>query len=376
MLRRSEINQYEFIDALRGIAILLVLLTHVASLSRPSFSVLRLISSNAAFGVQLFYMVSALTLFFSLEQRSQIEKRPILNFFIRRVFRIVPLFYFAILVYTIQMGTGPNYWAPNGIEWWHYALTFLFLNGWHPEAINAIVPLGWSIAVEMTFYPLIPFLYKKVKESSHAIILIVISLILHAILIVIYKPFLLRHVTGYVVEPYFYLWFFAQLPVFGVGILLYQILRNRPERNWSLGIALVILSLFLYIVFLQSTTYMNVMPAHFLYGVVFAVLILGLYFHPLRLLVNPLTQWIGKISYSLYLVHFILLSYIIDWFPLGESFGKTAQFGIYFTILFILSSCISYITYRFIEIPGMGLGKTLIRKLENPTPQLEINSTT
>ena len=366
MSQRAEIDQYEFIDALRGLAIVLVIATHVASIANPSLPILRSLAEKGAYGVQLFYIVSALTLFLSMNQRSRIERRPTLNFFLRRMFRIVPLYYLAIVVYTLAMGTGPNYWAPNGITWWHYVLTLLFLNGWHPEAINAIVPLGWSIAIEMTFYPIIPLLYQRIKTVSGALGLILASLILQSVLVAVYKPVLLQYVTGYVVQPYFYLWFFAQLPVFGLGVLVYQILRDRqPERNKNLGGIFVLLSVFLYVAFLNTVTYLDLLPTHFFYGIAFVALTLGLYFYPMKLLVNPLTQWIGKISYSLYLVHFLFLPYIKNWLPLGANFGKTAQFAIYFLAILILSSGISYITYRLIEVPGMNLGKKLIRKLEN-----------
>lgn len=370
MAQRVEINQYKFIDALRGLAILLVIATHVASIARPSFPTLRLIAVNGAFGVQLFYIVSSLTLFLSAHQRNQIEKRPTLNFFIRRVFRIVPLYYLAIVIYTLKNGTGPNYWAPNGISWWQYGLTLLFLHGWHPEAINAIIPLGWSIAIEMTFYPFIPLLYRKINDTGKALLLILGSLILQLVLVAVYKPILLQYVTGYIVQVYFYLWFFAQLPIFGLGILAYQILRNhKPENNKSLGNAFILLALFLYIAFLQTSTYLNILPTYFLYGVAFLVLTVGLYFNPIKLFVNPITQWIGKISYSLYLVHYIFLVDLKSWIPLDARFGKTAQFALYYMILLGISSATSYVTYRFIEVPGMNLGKKLIQKLEAQSEQ-------
>lgn len=375
MKQRTEINQYEFIDALRGIAILLVVLTHISSIVNPSLSVVRLFVTRGIYGVQLFYVVSALTLFLSMDQRSQIEKRPTLNFFIRRIFRIVPLFYLAVIAYTINMGTGPNYWAPSGIDWWQYLLTLLFLNGWHPEAINAIVPLGWSIAIEMTFYPLIPFLYEKIKDIGGVLVFIVASLILQVILVAVYKPILMQYVTGYIVQAYFYLWFFAQLPIFGLGILAYQILRNqRPASNKSLGGALLLAFVFMFIAFLKINTYMSLMPIHFFYGIAFVILTAGLYFHSSRLFVNPLTRWIGKISYSLYLVHFILLPYVKNWIDLGPYFGKTVQFALYFIIVLVVSSGISFMTYRFIEIPGMNLGKKLIRKLESRDSQVVVES--
>lgn len=376
MAQKTDIDQYEYIDALRGLAILLVIVTHVASIASPSLSILRSIAANGAFGVQLFYIVSSLTLFLSMNQRARIEKSPTLNFFIRRLCRIVPLFYLAVLAYTLQMGTGPNYWAPNGIHWWQYVLTLLFLNGWHPEAINAIVPLGWSIAIEMTFYPLIPFLYKKIKTIGGAILLILASLIMQIILTTVYKPILLQYATGYTVQVYFYLWFFAQLPVFALGVLVYQIIReHRGGENKELGRALILLSLFLYVAFLQTGTYLNTMPVHFLYAISFLTLTLGLHLNPIKLLVNPLTQWIGKISYSLYLVHFLFLPYIKDWLPLSPTLGKTTQFVIYFVAILAISSAISYITYRLIEIPGMNLGRALIRKLENRVSPVPVKST-
>lgn len=252
------------------------------------------------------------------------------------------------------------------MEWWHYILTFLFLNGWHPEAINAIVPLGWSIAIETTFYLVIPFLYKKVKKLASAVYLIVISLLLQAILVTFYKPILMNYATGYIVQAYFYLWFFAQLPVFGLGILAYLIIKEQPERNDYLGSAFLLLSLFMYAAFLQIHTYLDLIPPHLFYGLVFTVLIFGLYFHPTKLLVNPFTKWIGKISYSLYLVHFIFLPYLHSWIDLGI-FGKTVQFLLYFILLLVISSSISYITYQFIELPSMKLGQKIIQKIEKPS---------
>lgn len=74
MTKKSEINQYDFIDALRGIAILLVIATHIAPIAPPSGDILRRIAQSGAYGVQLFYIVSALTLFLSTNQRSHTEK--------------------------------------------------------------------------------------------------------------------------------------------------------------------------------------------------------------------------------------------------------------------------------------------------------------
>ncbi len=366
MKNQAEINRYEFIDALRGFAILLVIFTHTTLIVNPSLPLLRLIASRGVYGVQLFYIVSALTLFLSTDQRRQSEKNPTRNFFIRRFFRIAPLFYLAVIFYTLKFGTGPNYWAPKGIGWLQYSLTVLFLNGWHPEAINAIIPLGWSIAVEMTFYLMIPYLYKTLKDKGATLIFIIVSLILQKILTTIYEPFLLQYFLGYLVHRYFDLWLFSQLPIFGMGILAYQILRQREQtHNKILGGSLILTALFMFSAFLEVNSYLNLIPIYVFYGIGFLAFTLGLYFYPNRFFVNPITRWIGKVSYGLYFIHYPVLLQIKHWFPLDAYFGKTTQFAVYFIAALIVSSGIAALTYQFIEVLGMNLGKRLIRKLEN-----------
>lgn len=48
---------------------------------------------QGAEGVQLFFVMSALTLFLSLDSRRRTEARPVANFFVQRFFRIARLFY-------------------------------------------------------------------------------------------------------------------------------------------------------------------------------------------------------------------------------------------------------------------------------------------
>ena len=74
-----------------------------------------------------------------------------LEFFVRRFFRIAPAFYLAILFY-ICLG---NRTVLLGAKWhrhWQVLLTIAFLHGWYVESINAVVPGGWSIAVEVMFH--------------------------------------------------------------------------------------------------------------------------------------------------------------------------------------------------------------------------------
>jgi peptidoglycan/LPS O-acetylase OafA/YrhL len=315
----------------------------------------------------------------SITERSKGKKTDLRDFYIRRFFRIAPLFYLAIIVYAwyyySDLGnpvhTGVQYWqwyyAPSGIPWWHFPLTIFFLNGWNAETIDSIIPLGWSVAVEMTFYVFVPLLYAKIKNAKAALVFILLSIILQQVLV----GFLREHpamISGnhiYLANHFFYFWFFAQLPVFGLGILtflLFQQIKNKKDPK--LGLTLLALSLFLCFAFLKTDSYLDLIPRHIFYALAFMPLALGLYHAPIKLLVNPVTKWIGKVSFSIYLVHFLVLDAMIQVMPDGFLPNKTLGFGVAFLIATLVSALISMVTYRLIEVTGIQLGKYLIHRLK------------
>ncbi len=83
-------------------AILGVILVHSSQSVAPTNVTLLWFMGEGARGVQLFYVASALTLCMSWVARSSHETFPIRNFYIRRFFRIAPMFYLAILSYIFR----------------------------------------------------------------------------------------------------------------------------------------------------------------------------------------------------------------------------------------------------------------------------------
>ena len=93
----------KYIDVLRGIAILGVLIVHNLLYGNNGY-ILSKILNFILFGqrgVQLFYFASAFTLFFSMNRIYENETYPKTNFFIRRFFRIAPMYYIGICYYLI-----------------------------------------------------------------------------------------------------------------------------------------------------------------------------------------------------------------------------------------------------------------------------------
>ena len=358
-------KRYDAIDAIRGYAILGVVLTHTQGWIIPDLSIVASIASAGARGVQLFYVASALTIFMSMSARKQ-EQNALLNFYIRRFFRIAPAFYVALIVYTLHEGLAPRYWAPGGIEWWHITLTALFLHGWNPETINSVVPGGWSIAVEMMFYLLAPYLFLKLKNIRQtlsallwALVFVKVSAWLFNNLLIVYYP----KDWEYLILNFSYLWPLSQLPIFLLGILLFQVIKKYESIDRQTALLFLVWAFFLLFAFLSVGTYRNLLPDYFLYSIAFVFFILGLYYYPQKLLVNPVIVFIGKLSFSVYLVHFIVLHQLGKRLPGGFSLNSNLNLLLAYVLTLAISVGISYLTYRFIEVPGINLGKKIIGKL-------------
>ena len=83
----TSTGRYAYIDALRGIAALAVLVYHIFLHFGSQFSRgLLVVTEQGARGVQLFYVLSAFTLFLSLQGREAKGKRSFRAFFVRRFF--------------------------------------------------------------------------------------------------------------------------------------------------------------------------------------------------------------------------------------------------------------------------------------------------
>ncbi len=379
-------NKLPFIDALRGIAFLGVLISHAARdieiwgfLGDKAHLTpwVYTLSEQGARGVQLFFVISAFTLCLSHERRKH-ENRPILNFGIRRWFRIAPLFYCALIFYTIRPALQlKRDWPSIG----HMLSTLTFTNGWYPywlNAANAIVPGGWSIAVEMTFYLIFPFLFSRIKSLKQTIVLTAIALVTSQTLFFLLQARLLIPEQD-LWDVFIFLWFPNQLPIFFLGFALYFIycqirasrldnlqttisagwLTHRQVVNVFLLISVVLLFL------LPFQTY-HWIPIHFAYGLDFLVMSICLLLSPARLLVNSFLCYLGTLSFSAYLTHFYALEIVNK--VIHTLRLQALPPDLYLILLIVLglpgTIIASHASYHLIELPGIGLGRRLIKWFE------------
>lgn len=362
-------GHYAFIDALRGYAILGVMVVHGGSVAvswQPS--ILHTLVDEGGMGVQLFFVASALTLAMSWENR----KDGVIPFYTRRFFRIAPLFWLGILFFTWLDGMGPRYFAPQGISATDIALTVTFLNGWHPLTLTSVVPGGWSIVVEMSFYLIFPLLMLFIRNVRTAIIGFVLSAAVSLVIMAILWPqraSLWPGISDELVATLLSLWLPSQLPVFMIGFITYFAIRDLGQRysSRSLTVALVMaIGTMMALPFmLNAVTFRGRDPlSSLLYGLCFGVFAFCLSRGRGVWLVNPLIRFLGKISFSAYLVHFAVLHSEIGLAQLRASFGSgVGLFAVYLPYLIAVTALISWGTYCLIERPMIGVGSTLIRRL-------------
>lgn len=356
-------KKLDYIDALRGLAIIGVVAVHASHYGVTHLpNVFGSVISEGARGVQLFYVASAFTLFLSYRNRSQQEISPTRNFFIRRFFRIAPMYYLGICYYLLQDGLGPRYWLGDAshISYGNILSNFTFLHGFNPYWITSLVPGGWSIAVEMTFYALVPLLFTYLTTLNRAFLFFISTLLVRAVLHV----FLADHPlisSFFLWSQYLYFYFPAQLPVFALGILMYFIVVEKEMEILSGKLLLLFCGIML---FQFSTGIILLLPKHILFGIAFLLLGVALSRYRFSLLVNPVINYIGKISYSMYLIHFAVL-YWLSHFHLVDFFTHgLLNYLARFLLVIGCSVVISTLTYRLIEVPLQDVGKRLIKFLE------------
>jgi peptidoglycan/LPS O-acetylase OafA/YrhL len=317
------------------------------------------IASFSARGVQLFFVASAFTLFLSYKNRKDKEEFPIRNFYLRRFFRIAPLYYLGIVYYLWQNGTGQNYALGDFgyISRANVISSGFFYNSLQPYWINSIVPGGWSISVEFIFYALLPLIFNYATNINKAFKFFLLSILLNCFL----NLFFISHpLIAYsrLWTDFLFFYFPNQLPVFALGIIMYYLIMENKKVQPSLLFASG--SLFL----AGLATEFNIFPGHILAAVAFVLVGYSLSVYKTKIIINPLLQNIGKLSFSMYLIHFAVL-YWLQYFG-HEDFvynGKI-DFVLRYGIVTILTAALSVVTYNLIEVPMQTVGRSFIKRID------------
>lgn len=160
-------KQDPVIDAIRAISVLSIIAFHVVvgiiavyDHEKAKQYILDMPSAlqplwHGEKGVDAFFLLSALVIgipFFKNLEEFSIKTG--VDFFIKKLKRIYPLFFVALCLYTLAQ------WSYFGKYFWSNAV---FLNNIIPGE-RTIIPVGWFLTVEMQYFLLTPFLFLALKS--------------------------------------------------------------------------------------------------------------------------------------------------------------------------------------------------------------------
>jgi peptidoglycan/LPS O-acetylase OafA/YrhL len=357
MSSKSDEDRLAGIESLRGVAALMILIFHVVELMKvPVPAALSFVSSHFGLGVPLFFSLSGFVLGYGYADKlAQGTRGAIGAFYIRRPFRIAPLFYVMLLAWLLVD------WLLWGKVFSSQTLFFniTFLFGLVPGEHESIVWAGWSIGIEMLFYLLFPIFAVLLATTRRAVIGFVVACVVSSAV----NRALAEHGMG----TFAYMNLLTHLPFFFAGIGSFRIWQDYGLGKHRIGWLLLGASLCCVVLLANGAVSAALESLRFgaaprnAWAIAFSMLLLSA-----CLVANPVLEkgplrFLGKLSFSLYLLHPMILVALIkaDFLLHLTSMGLGAGLTFFMAATFVvgLVTAISALAFRFIEEPGIRLGR-------------------
>lgn len=325
-------KQLKFIDGLRAFAILLVLIHHAYSDVLP-----KLAFGNV--GVVVFFAISG---FLVLGNYTTPNATKPWGFYVNRVLRIVPAYCLTIFVcYSIlptQGALSPIFLAMYAVNW-----PMTFFDAWPPGALSPL----WSIAVEMQFYLIAPFLI--MYRTAGVLLVLILS-----VLFITFELFTNIKIGN----GGLYYSTFLYLPVFiaGGGAATYMQTNSTwiqvtPQNMTRLGVLGLLILVLIWRPFPPYGISSYIAP--YAMPIIAFLLLAGLGMGGVfKILESKILSYVAKMSFSYYLVHLIILDFLAKYLPggIGNPYVRTAVFWPSLLIL-------GHLLHKYVELPVLRIRK-------------------
>ncbi|HEV7490548.1 MAG TPA: acyltransferase [Rhodanobacteraceae bacterium] len=358
-----NVERMRYIDTLRAVAALFVVWLHASStftrigsqtLQDRSWLVTGMDRIDVGhIGVVIFFLISGFVIPFSIRPD---RPAPALSFLVKRFFRIFPAYWLSV-----PLAAAAVFWI-WGTRFDTHELLINFTLLQYAFGVRAAEGVYWTLPVELVFYLLcVALLWARSLFATRRIGL------LAALLAMFFAAILPTYGHGRALMSEAALFWSLNLSVMLWGMLY----RSRcdtpsPARDRIGGVVLWGL-LFFYVVILPlisfaSTAYMrNTLVTHI---IGFAIFLFGT-----RVRIETrVTDWLGRISYSIYLFHLIVFL-TMEWWLLRQpedSWWRMRAFGVYAGVGVLVVLAVASLVYSAIERPGIRLGHRLAARLSAP----------
>jgi peptidoglycan/LPS O-acetylase OafA/YrhL len=335
------------LDGLRAIAVLLVVTVHTHDNVWTRL--------NGGLGVVIFFVLSGyLITMLALREEEVRGRLDFTGFYIRRTFRIFPLYYvvlaaYAVLILGLKM-------SPDKAEGFVHSLPYylLYLQEIPYSLKGSSFPFyqSWTLGIEEKFYlvwPLIAFGAITFTKGLRRIVTVGI------ILIFVCSPVLFPSIRWYPLENYAYIL---------MGGLLALVLEDRAgfafiQRFGNVGLTFAATVLMvLQFSSLQVTQRFYARTAYALVFMLFLGILVITEGRIQSFLSKPLLGFIGELSYGIYLVHILCLNVAEKAFPPGKGLAVLA-----YVLACLISIAVAYVLHRAVEKPMIHVGRMLSLRL-------------
>lgn len=358
MLNRKNLY-VSWVDAFKGIAICGVVMIH--SGAGGLSSLVGTIGNAGKYGVQLFLLISAYLAYASLDRMFGIEYqtinfRTVIPWWRKKIIRIVPLYYLAIVSALAIEGTGARFWLGSyeKVDIWNIASHFLLLHGLNPYYVNSILGGEWYLAVLVVYYFLAPWLYKYANTLKRTCIIFGV--------VAVISYFLNNWAAGLSVIKDEYIWndyvrtFWlpAQFPVLILGGMLYFLLKKltKVEGKYNFAVSLIALASAVVILGCQlfEVSWIFKISRFVTWSIGFMLLIVSQVMKKSHVIDNFVFRKIGEISYPIYLFHLRFISLYERYIQKGQVYGM-AMWSVKYTVVLTCSCIVSILLIKCYDVP-------------------------
>jgi peptidoglycan/LPS O-acetylase OafA/YrhL len=303
-------NRIKVLDGFRGLAILLVIGYHYLDFFSFGWT-----------GVDLFFVLSGFLITGKLVE-SLGSAHYFRTFYIKRILRIVPLYYVMLLLFFVLIPfLLPSFVSVSFKEllreqifYWTFVVNIYdAIHGW---PLNVTLIHFWSLACEMQFYLLWPFIIYFFYNQGKGLRIILIFFCIAGLLFRMDGQFFLpfNDIYRYVLLP-------CRIDAFSAGALLYLFLRKDKVAAYKTGLlftALMALAVVLVWIVTKQTAWHYSVDMVRKYGftldAIFWATLMGFFLSGGQNFINRIFsgRWmtsLGKYSYGMYIFHWPL--YII-----------------------------------------------------------------
>ncbi len=375
-------RRFPALDGLRAIAALVVFVHHLGFFTGATFnSRLGALFARLDVGVPIFFAISGFLLFrpqaAALLDDSALPERG--RFWRKRVFRIFPAYWVILTVVFVVLRPEASRLAPL-VE---YPLHYLLLQIYPTDAFFEGISQAWSLAVELSFYLLLPFFGPLLRPLMRGLAISRRALRLLAFCGGLYALSLLWRVAVLGLDGSFRLmsWLPGTIDYFAIGmaVAVLTVWSERREvvvpvtdwlgRNalWWWVAASGILVFVAYQLELargldEAAWHAEVFRQFGYQAVALCVLIPSVFATGgavRRILASRPLAFMGTISYSFYLWHTAIIEKYFDWtdrqlfLNWNEVSGADPVLLEIALATFVITAVLSWITYRLVEKPAL-----------------------